>query len=66
MITDLTYQQSVFKDYHNGKHFSEFYLQDGGKSNWHRYEIKLRHCHPTYIPAITPLSGAYAFYCICL
>jgi len=32
MITDLTYQQSVFKDYHNGKHFSEFYLQDGGKN----------------------------------
>ena len=30
----LTYQQSVslFKRYHGDKHFSEFYLQDGGKS----------------------------------
>jgi len=29
MITDLT--TSVLKRYHSGKHFSEFYLQDGGK-----------------------------------
>jgi len=28
----LTYQQSVFKRYYSDKHFSEFYLQDGGKS----------------------------------
>jgi len=28
----LTYQQSVFKRYHSNKHFSEFYLQDGGKN----------------------------------
>jgi len=25
-------QQSVFKRYHSDKHFSEFYLQDGGKT----------------------------------
>jgi len=30
-ITDL-YQQSVFKRYHSDKHFSEFYLEDGGKN----------------------------------
>jgi len=28
----LTCQQSVFKRYHSDKHFSEFYLQDGGKN----------------------------------
>ena len=26
------YQQSVFKRYHSDKHFSGFYLQDGGKN----------------------------------
>jgi len=26
----LTYQQSVFKQYHINKDFSAFYLQDGG------------------------------------
>jgi len=31
-IWSLTYQQSVFKRYHSDKHFSEFYLQDGGKN----------------------------------
>ena len=31
----LTYRQSVFKRYHSDKHFLEFYLQDGGKTNWH-------------------------------
>jgi len=30
MITDS--QQSVFQRYHSDKHFSEFYLQDGGKN----------------------------------
>jgi len=28
----LTYQQSVFKRYRSDKHFSEFYLHDGGKN----------------------------------
>ena len=28
----LTCQQSVFKRYHSDKHFSDFYLQDGGKN----------------------------------
>jgi len=32
-----TYQQIIFKHYHSDKHLSEFYLQDGGKINWHRY-----------------------------
>jgi len=27
----MTYQQSVFKHYHSDRHFSQFYLQDGGK-----------------------------------
>ena len=31
-MSSLTYQQSVFKRYHSDKHFSEFYLEDGGKS----------------------------------
>jgi len=31
MITDLP--PSVFKRYHSDKHFSEFYLQDGGKKS---------------------------------
>jgi len=31
-ILSLTYQQSVSKHYHSDKHFSEFYLQDGGKN----------------------------------
>ena len=26
------YAQSVFKRYHSDKHFSDFYLQDGGKN----------------------------------
>jgi len=30
-MRSLTYQQSVFKRYHSDIHFSEFYLQDGGK-----------------------------------
>jgi len=29
----LTYQQNVFKRYHSDRHFSEFYLQDGGKKS---------------------------------
>jgi len=28
----ITYYQSVFKRYHSDKHFSEFYLEDGGKN----------------------------------
>jgi len=31
-IWSVTYQQRVFKHYHSGKHFSKFYLQDGGKN----------------------------------
>ena len=46
----LTNQQKVFKRYHGDEHFSEFYLQDGGKINRYRYRTKLpvRHCHPMY------------------
>ena len=32
-IWSLTDQQSAFKRYHSDKHFSEFYLQDGGKKS---------------------------------
>jgi len=31
-VKSLTYQQRVFKRYHSGKHFSEFYPQDGGEN----------------------------------
>jgi len=31
-ISSLTDQQNVFKRYHSYKHFSEFYLKDGGKN----------------------------------
>jgi len=31
-VSSLTYQQSVFKRYRSDKHFSEFYLQDGGNN----------------------------------
>jgi len=35
----MTYQQGVYKRYHSGdKHFSEFYLQDGGKNHVIRTE----------------------------
>ena len=39
---------SVFKRYCycSNQHFSEFYLQDGGKNRW--YGTKLRHCQPMY------------------
>jgi len=48
----LTYQQSVFKRHHSNKHFSPFYLQDGGKNSWRGYETKLRHCHAMYKPTL--------------
>ena len=36
MITDLPAKR-VFKRYHSGKHFSEFYLQDGDKNQlWNK------------------------------
>jgi len=31
-IWSSSYQQSMFKRFHNDKHLSEFYLQDGGKN----------------------------------
>jgi len=30
--SSLTYQQSISKHYHSGKHFSELYLHGGGKN----------------------------------
>jgi len=36
-IRPLTYQQSVFKRYFSNQHFSEFYLQDGGKYTERNY-----------------------------
>ena len=39
--------------YHGDKHFSEFYLQDGGKNQLvyeiRTYGTKLRHCHRMYV-----------------
>ena len=40
MITDLLNLipiKRILKRYHSDKHFSAFYLQDGGKIIWHRY-----------------------------
>ena len=48
MITDLPTKGRLFKRYHGDKRFAEFYLQDGGKINWHRYGTKLRHSHSMY------------------
>ena len=46
-IWSLTYQQSISKLYRSDRHFSEFYLQDGGKNQLaYRYWTKWRHCHP--------------------
>ena len=56
MITDLQ-----IKRIHSAQHFSEIYLQDGGKINWHRYGTKLRHCHPMYNVVDT---GTAAPYCV--
>ena len=45
----ISHQQSVFKRHHSDKHFSEFYLQDGGKkSTGIDMERLLRHCQPLY------------------
>ena len=45
----LTYQPSVFKYYITVTSISQsFYLQGGGKINWHRYGTKLRHSHPMH------------------
>jgi len=42
-MRSLTYQQSIFKRYHSDKHFSEFYLQYGGKNqlahSWNDYYV---------------------------
>ena len=32
MVTDFNIVQDKFKCYHSDKHFSEFYLQNGGKN----------------------------------
>ena len=42
------YQQSVFKRYHSDKHFSGFYLQDGGKNQLAQIWNKIIHCHSMY------------------
>ena len=44
----MTYQQSVFKRYHSGKHLADFTYIMAAKITWHRYGTKLRHCHSTY------------------
>ena len=59
----MTYQQGVFKRYHSGdKHFSEFYLQDGGKNHvirteWRSYRghrlCDVTSLHPVYSRSVT-------------
>jgi len=44
-VWSLTYQQSVFKQYHSNRDFSAFYLQDDGENGGHGHETKLRHRH---------------------
>ena len=44
-----TYQQSVFKQYHNQKHSQRFTYKMAAENSGHRYDTKLRHCHPMYI-----------------
>ena len=45
----LPYHESVFKRYHSDKHFSRVLTYKMAvKINWHRYGMKLRHCHPMY------------------
>jgi len=54
-IWSLTYQWCVFKRRHGNKHFWEFYPQNGGETSWHRYGLKLRHCHGLYIIFCLPV-----------
>jgi len=60
MITDLPI--NVFKRYRGDKHFSEFYLQDGGKNQL--ASIWNCHCHPTSLSLYVYQSKAcYAETC---
>ena len=52
-IWSLTYQQSVFKHYQSGKHFSEFYLQDGGKKSTGTHVEQNDVSHPMYRQTFT-------------
>ena len=44
----LTYQQSVFKQYHKTKISQRFTYKMAEENGGHRYGIKLRHCHAVY------------------
>jgi len=58
MITDLpTKHISTITE----KNSTRFYLQNGGENGRHRYETKLRHCHPMYILDVTTLSIPLTF-----
>jgi len=56
-LWSLAFQQSVFQRYRSEKHLSQFYPQDGGKS---QLALKLRHCHPVY-----RWWGMFNHLCIC-
>jgi len=45
MITDLGYQESVFRRYHSDI-YQSFTYKMAAKINWHRYGTKLFHSHP--------------------
>jgi len=53
MISSLTYQQSVSAHYHSDRHFSEFYLQDGGKNQlvqiWNKITSLLLYAYSQHI-----------------
>jgi len=51
----LIYQQSVLKRYHSDKHFSEFYLQDGGNNQLEEIWNKITSLSP-YVGYIDHVS----------
>jgi len=42
----------VFKRYHNGKHFSEFYPQDGGENQLAQIQIEITSLSPYLLAGI--------------
>ena len=62
-IWSLTYQQSVFKRYHNDRHLSEFYAQDSYK-NQLAYYIDMEQTDVTVTLCIAkPISNARTARC---
>ena len=62
-IWSPTYQQSAFKRYHSDKHFSEFYLQVGGKNQlaqiWNEIASLLPYVYESSQPREHPRDPIY-------